>query len=155
MLDDASRVLAVASMLLASRKDGQIPDDLEYLKRVAYLNSFPDLNPLITCGFLEEFNIESVGDASTMLANASNTLASASSETEKRQRREEAERTLTRVRDPVDNSKGNGGWWKTDDGVRDKGEELGVRTYPGESMQAYKDRIFEHLNSLKSGKFNR
>jgi len=51
-LDDASRVLAVASMLIASRHDGMIPDDPEYVKRVAYLNSTPDFRPLLKCGFL-------------------------------------------------------------------------------------------------------
>ena len=41
-LDDASRVLAVACMLIASRNDGQIradSDGLKYLERVAHLNS--------------------------------------------------------------------------------------------------------------------
>jgi hypothetical protein len=62
-LDDASRVLAIACMLIASRNDGVVPDDSEYLKRVAYLNSVPDFKPLIDCGFLE--------CASKMLASAS------------------------------------------------------------------------------------
>ncbi len=53
MLDDASRVLAVACMLIASRNAGSIPDDPAYLKRVAYLNKLPNINPLIECGFLE------------------------------------------------------------------------------------------------------
>ena len=55
-LEDASRVLAVACMLIASRNEGQIdgsPTGLAYLKRVAYLNSEPELKPLIECGFLE------------------------------------------------------------------------------------------------------
>lgn len=53
MLDDASRVLAVACMLIASRNSGSIPDDPAYLKRVAYLHRTPDFKPLIECGFLE------------------------------------------------------------------------------------------------------
>lgn len=53
MLDDASRVLAVACMLIASRNAGAIPDDPAYLKRVAYLHRTPDFKPLIECGFLE------------------------------------------------------------------------------------------------------
>jgi hypothetical protein len=51
-LDDASRVLAVASMLLASRNNGYIPDDPEYIQRVAYLHQPPDFKPLVKCGFL-------------------------------------------------------------------------------------------------------
>lgn len=55
VLDDASRVLAVACMLVASRNGGQIRADLEglkYLEKVAHLNTPPDLTPLIECGFL-------------------------------------------------------------------------------------------------------
>lgn len=76
-LDDASRVLAVACMLIASRNDGQIDASeggLEYLQRVGYLNKKPNLKPLIDCGFLEP--------ASTMQADASKNLASARPETE-------------------------------------------------------------------------
>lgn len=54
-LDDASRVLAIACMLVASRNGGQIQGDLaglKYLERVAHLNSPPNLTPLIDCGFL-------------------------------------------------------------------------------------------------------
>ena len=51
-LDDASRVLAVASMLIASRHEGTVPNDPDYVKRVAYLNSVPDFRPLLKCGFL-------------------------------------------------------------------------------------------------------
>lgn len=53
MLDDASRVLAIACMLIASRNEGQVPNNPAYIKRVAYLNRTPDLKPLIECGFLE------------------------------------------------------------------------------------------------------
>jgi hypothetical protein len=62
---DATRVLAVASMLLASRNndnDGTFNGDPEYIKRFGYLNSKPDFKQLI------EFNfIELVQDASTVL----------------------------------------------------------------------------------------
>lgn len=64
-LDDASRVLAIACMLIASRNGGVIPDDPDYLKRVAYLNTDPDLTPLILCGFLEP-----LADASALQAPA-------------------------------------------------------------------------------------
>lgn len=76
-LDDASRVLAVACMLVASRNGGHIDGSargLMYLQRVAYLNSAPNLKPLIECGFLE--------CASAMLADASALQADARPETE-------------------------------------------------------------------------
>jgi hypothetical protein len=57
-LDDASRVLAVACMLIASRNDGKVPYDPEYVRRVAYLNTVPDFAPLVRCGFL-------IGDETT------------------------------------------------------------------------------------------
>lgn len=68
MLDDASRVLAVACMLVASKKEGQIDGSeagLRYLQRVAYLKKIPDLTPLINCGFLV-----SASGCKQMLANA-------------------------------------------------------------------------------------
>lgn len=58
MLDDASRVLAVASMLLASRNDGVVPNDATYVQRVAYLNAPPNFKPLVACGFLIPEGIE-------------------------------------------------------------------------------------------------
>lgn len=53
LLDDASRVLAIACLLIASRNDGYVPCKPDYIKRVAYLNQEPDFNPLIECGFLD------------------------------------------------------------------------------------------------------
>lgn len=52
MLDNASRVLAIAIMLIASRNDGIIVDDPEYIKRVAYLNEKPDISKLLEVGFI-------------------------------------------------------------------------------------------------------
>ena len=57
MLDDASRVLAIACMLLASRDNGEISGDAKYIKRVAYLNRAPNFKPLIECGFLQKILI--------------------------------------------------------------------------------------------------
>jgi len=54
MLADASKLLAVVCMLVASRNEGKVPADSEYLRRVAYLNKRPDFKPLIDCGFLSE-----------------------------------------------------------------------------------------------------
>ena len=76
MLDDASRVLAIASMLIASRNHGKVPADPAYIKRVAYLSS-ADFTPLLSCGFLKV--------SSEMLANASTLQAKATTE----ERREE------------------------------------------------------------------
>jgi len=52
-LDDCSKLLAVVCMLIASRNDGCIPNDPEYIQRVAYLKKKVDLKPLVECGFLE------------------------------------------------------------------------------------------------------
>lgn len=53
MLADASKLLAVVCMLVASRHGGMVPNKPAYLKRIAYLDEVPDLAPLISCGFLE------------------------------------------------------------------------------------------------------
>lgn len=69
MLDNASRVLAIASMLLASRNDGKVPADPSYLRRVAYLDEPIDFKPLVDVGFLI--------DPDNLLANASTLQADA------------------------------------------------------------------------------
>lgn len=53
MLADASRVLLTACMLVASRNEGRVPNNPDYIKRVAYLNTRPNFKPLIDVGFLE------------------------------------------------------------------------------------------------------
>ena len=65
-LDDASKLLAVVCMLVASRNEGMVPDNPAYMKRVAYLDALPDFAPLISCGFLEK----PLADASTAQASA-------------------------------------------------------------------------------------
>lgn len=86
MLADASRVLAVACMLMASRSDGEIDGSeagLAYLQRVAYLHKIPDLKPLIDCGFLE-----CASKTEQMLQNARpETEVQDLTETEKKQQR--------------------------------------------------------------------
>ncbi len=79
VLDDASRVLAVACMLIASRNNGRVPADPHYMKRVAYLNSLPKFKPLIDCGFLENLQ----ADASVLQADARPETETYSKETEK------------------------------------------------------------------------
>lgn len=88
VLDDASRVLAVACMLVASRDEGFVRVDSKgrrYIKRVAYLNQEPDFKPLIECGFLT--------DASGNLADASAALADVRPE-EETEAEEETEKPL-------------------------------------------------------------
>ena len=99
-LDDASRVLAVACMLIASRNNGEVPNNPDYMRRVAYLNSTPNFKPLIDCGFLECAS-NMLADASAMLADASNLQANARPETETETETEtegEAEEKRDRVR---------------------------------------------------------
>lgn len=62
MLDDASRLLALVCILVASKHDGEIPPSCTpaYFKRLAYLDKTPNFKPLIDCGFL----IETLADAS-------------------------------------------------------------------------------------------
>lgn len=65
MVDDASKLLAIVCMLLASQKDGKIPNNPEYIKKVAHLSKTPDLTPLINIGFFEP-----LADASSTQADA-------------------------------------------------------------------------------------
>ncbi len=71
--DDASRTLAIACMLIASRHEGKIPDSA-YVERVAYLNSKPNFKPLVEVGFLDV-----IADASAALADASDSVSVSSS----------------------------------------------------------------------------
>jgi hypothetical protein len=58
MLDDQSRVLAIACMLMASKDDdGHIPDNPSYIQRVCYLHNKPDFTPLLESGFLQVVDI--------------------------------------------------------------------------------------------------
>ena len=89
-LDDASRVLAIACILIASRDEthqGIISDDPDYIKRVAYLHKKPDFEPLISCGFLECASV-ALADASTLHTNA--TPETYRTETEKETEKKES-----------------------------------------------------------------
>lgn len=78
-VDDASRVLAIACMLLAAATDNRIPDNPRYVQRVAYLSGLPDFGPLVEIGFLELLTDQGVAvDSSEMLADASKVQAPAS-----------------------------------------------------------------------------
>lgn len=65
-LADASKLLVIACMLVASRNKGMVPNNPAYMKRVAYLDQEPDFGPLISCGFLEN----PLADASAVQAVA-------------------------------------------------------------------------------------
>jgi len=84
-LADSDRVLLIASMLLASKNNGEVPEDPEYIQRVAYLAKKPNFGNLIRCGFLTS------DSASNMLADASKTLAVARPETETETETEESQ----------------------------------------------------------------
>lgn len=66
MLDDASRVLAIATMLIAARNNtnGEFDDDPVFFQKVAFLNQKPNFQPLVNIGFIEVVH----ADASNMLA---------------------------------------------------------------------------------------
>lgn len=83
MLADASKLLAIVCMVVAARDNGELPNDPEYIKRVAYLDKLPNLKPLIECGFLEILQ----ADAS----DCKQPQAEFRPEEEKEQRREEEE----------------------------------------------------------------
>jgi hypothetical protein len=90
-MDDASRVLAIAIMLLAAATGNRIPADPAYLMRVAYLNKKPDWSKLLQIGFIEIIgeNEKTVADASTMLADASGLQADARPEKRREEKRRE------------------------------------------------------------------
>lgn len=66
MLADASKLLMVVCMVVGARFDGRVPNNPEYLKRMAFLDKLPNLTPLIDCGFLQKPQ----ADASDMQADA-------------------------------------------------------------------------------------
>ncbi len=61
MLDDASKLLAIVLLLIASQYEGFLPKVVtnpDYLKRVAFLSRKPKIKPLIDCGFLIEMHTD-------------------------------------------------------------------------------------------------
>jgi len=52
MLADASKLLAVVCMMVASRNEGRVPNKPEYIKEMAHLRSPVDFTELIRTGFL-------------------------------------------------------------------------------------------------------
>lgn len=72
-----SRVLAVASMMLASCTDNKIPLDAVYFRRVAYLDFDPDFGQLLDLAFLEivDENGELLADCSRDASKVEQMLA--------------------------------------------------------------------------------
>lgn len=52
-LSSEGRELAVVLMLVASRGEGMVPNDPEYIQAVGHLKKTPNFGPLVKCGFLE------------------------------------------------------------------------------------------------------
>jgi hypothetical protein len=104
-LDDRGRVLAVVCLVLASRKNGEIPSDTTYIRRVAYLDYVPDLSPLIRCGFLT--SDEPLAVASTMLADAT------TEKSREEKRREDQTPLPPRGNEGVSKAKGTLSAWGT------------------------------------------
>ena len=80
-LNDADRVLAIASMLIASQddaNDGSFDADPDYFYRVAYLKTRPNFNNLIKQGFLEVL----LADASVCKRMPTNAIPEKETETE-------------------------------------------------------------------------
>lgn len=81
MLDDASKLLAVACMVIASKHNGIVPDSPDYIQRVAYLNKRPNLKPLIDCGFIEN-TLADASKSKRMRTNADTEQSRAETEEE-------------------------------------------------------------------------
>lgn len=112
-LDDASKLLAIACILVAAVRDNRIPLNPGYIKRIAYLDQTPDLAPLFDVGFIEmiadapQVNDSANADASNSLASASNPLASGTERYPQRtENREERKDTMSGK--PDDTPKVNG-----------------------------------------------
>jgi len=85
LTDDASRLLALASMMLAAATANKIPCSMVYIQKAASLDQFPNIAPLVEIGFFEIVNEsgELCGLGDCALANASKVLAQRRVEVEK------------------------------------------------------------------------
>ena len=71
ILTDSERVLALSCVLLASRKQGLIPADAEYVQKTANLHTKPNFKKLVDCGFLEGPSDESILQSSASTSSLS------------------------------------------------------------------------------------
>lgn len=133
MLDDASRVLAVACMLVASRNEGLIPDDPAYIKRLAYLNKTPNFKPLVECGFLE------------LASGSKQEQAEFRPETEKR--REETEKIVREIPPSGQFLKFWTSWPKHE---RKQSQGKCWESWRLKDLDQISSQILEHIEGLKS-----
>lgn len=105
-LSDASRVLAIASMLLAAATDNKIPLSAGYIRRVAYLNQEPDFTQLLITQFVEiiDDNGKVLADASKVYQMRQNAVPETETETEKRQRESQRKSSAPKPRGPRPNT---------------------------------------------------
>lgn len=90
LADNASRVLAIALMMLAAKTNNKIPANEEYVKRVAYLHELPDFSQLIHLEF-----IEIIDDEEKAVKPASKVLADARPETETEEETDQSKKDLS------------------------------------------------------------
>ena len=82
MGDNDSRVLMVASMIIASRTGNKISDDLEYIKRVANLPKKPNFKHLLAVGFIRHID----DDSNSLATDTQSACLETETETETKQR---------------------------------------------------------------------
>ncbi|MBC8158174.1 MAG: hypothetical protein H8E94_02460 [Alphaproteobacteria bacterium] len=120
-LADASKLLMCVCLMLGARDGGRIPNNPDYIKRVAYLDKRPNLNPLIECGFLKKVQ----ADASGCLQPHENARPETETETE-------TEEELEREHPPKKSKRvSNLNDLVVDDDLREWGE----RTVPGIDLE--------------------
>jgi hypothetical protein len=57
MADDQTKLLMVVCMMIASRHDGNVPNNPDYIQKMSHLNKKPDLVSLCNTGFFEDASI--------------------------------------------------------------------------------------------------
>lgn len=143
MGNDATRCLAIASMVLASKdkaNDGSFNGDPEYVKRFGYLNTKPDFKPLIDYEF-----VELLQDASAPLAKCD--TEKSREETEQSRVEGEKERAFA-LPDWID--KGHWDIWvKARKKMNDAQKQMQV-----EKLKAWKDEGFDFAGALSNAAAN-
>lgn len=77
-LPDASKWLAIGITLLASRYENQVPADAEWIARRINANTHPDLDALVSAGFIEMYQ----GASSALATRADSAMPEVETETE-------------------------------------------------------------------------
>lgn len=145
MGNDATRTLAIACMLLASRNeanDGTFNGEPEYIKRFAYLNTKPDFKPLIDNGFIEVLQ-----DASIVLSECN---TEKSREEKEKSRGEEKPSAAFALPDWINADDWNL-WMKTRKGKKMIPEQMQVQI---EKLRKWKDAGLPYAQSLADSASN-